>query len=130
MIKLVFKKISCLKSNKQLTKLFLRDIHEGNNNPICKEEKYREQTLMMLDKLKFLDGLSRETPILEINKELKGIMDEENEEEITFDFGKKIDIDPLRLIDQEADSKFKLEMQSKFNNLLKEIEATRNELLK
>lgn len=112
----------------------LKDSKDSASNPLCSDPTYRASILKLLPKLRYLDGISRETEVVELGE------DEDNAAEIekalnvnnfNFDFVNRVPINTEDVFSQSAISATKKDIADKYNefeNALAELKASLNEI--
>ena len=108
-----------------------KDNNELNtSNPICKREEYRNNILVLFPKLIMLDGISRnmEPFVIEAENDNQELEEKLNIDKFTFDFSDKIQLNPDDIINQKDINFAKKQIDEKYNEFQKEVEAIKNSL--
>lgn len=107
-----------------------KSTEQNDSNPICKEKDYRKNILHILPKLNYLDGISRETEVLEFIDEddFAQIEKKINPDNFKFDYSNKMKFDPNELITQKDITNTKKIIDDKYKEFKKEITALQSSL--
>ena len=132
-------KLTKLKQNVNLEKLYFQEVSGGAANPICKIENYRSEIIKLVPSLKSLDGVNKQYDPINLKDNSFNIdlskMDPKN---FTFNFKEskfiliwlEIDLNFNKLGDEETTKAFAERFNNKYNDFAKELEESKKALKK